>query len=111
MTDELEELKRRQDELEEFVNVLESRLQYAGDPDEDRRCCGYADDAKRYPGGESFIALHQSFHGTHLKRVEWEQKGLKRSMENAVGKLSTIEETLRRVDRIVQGLAERGEGC
>ena len=136
MTDEFEELKQRQDELEEFVNVLESRLStqetlmrivdavdmpmtrtdtqqgHVSEQDtEDTEPDGLG---ARYSERESLlrsIALHQSFHGTHLKRVEREQRGLKRSMEDAVEKLSAIEETLRRVDRSVQTLAKRAEGC
>ena len=117
MADELDELKRRQDELEEFLNVLESRLSTqetlmrivdtAGKPTVQTDT---QDEGARYSGHESLlrsIALHQSFHATHLKRVEWEQRGLRRNMENVAGKLSAVEETLRRVDRSIQELAKR----
>jgi hypothetical protein len=135
MTDELAELKQRQDELEEFVNVLESRLStqetlmcivdtvgmptvrtdtQAGDFGEQDTADTEADESGvRNSGHESLlrsIALHQSFHGTHLKRVEREQRELKKNTENAAGKLAAIEETLRRIDRSVHALVKRSEG-
>jgi hypothetical protein len=130
---ELEELKQRQDALEEVVRQLEHRLtmdEYqlnclgqmgppaestsADDPDGKRP-------VKRDKWLESVdgmlrsIGLHQGFHANHLKDLERELRNLREKHEHlheiamvrTGGPLAAIQEGIERVERMITELGDR----
>ena len=133
MTVELEELKQRQDALEEVVRQLEHRLTmdefqlnsigYMGPPAEPASAEGAGDKyrAKRDTLLESVdsmlrsIGLNQGFHANSLKDVDRELKSLQAKQENlhkiamvrTEGPLAAIKEGIERVERMITELADR----
>jgi hypothetical protein len=133
MAAELEELKQRQDALEEVVHLLEHRLtmdEYQlnnvvqmGPPAESASADGAGDEhpAKRDKSLESVdsmlrsIGLHQGFHANALKDVNREVKGLRAQQENlheiarvrTEGPLAAIHEGIERVERMITELVDR----
>jgi len=133
MATELEELKQRQDALEEIVRHLEHRLtvdeQHLNSviqmgppvtPDDDRNTGG----ERTFQGGTWLqgidgmlrsIGMHQGFHANHLKDVERELKNLLAKQEHlhelamvrTEGPLAAIQEGIERVERMLSELADR----
>jgi hypothetical protein len=133
MATELEELKQRQDALEEVVRQLEHRLtmdEYQlncvvqmGPPAEPAGAEG--PDGKRPAKRDSLlegmdsmlrsVGLHQGFHANHLKDVERELKEMRVKQEHlhdiaimrTEGPLGAIAEGVERVERMIREIASR----
>lgn len=134
MATELEELKQRQDALEEVVRQLEHRLTmdeyqlksiaYMGPRADPADAEG--PDGRRpakldtlLDGMDSMlrsVGLNQGFHANHLKDVERELKELRVKQEHlhdiavmrTEGPLGAIAEGVERVERVIREIANRG---
>jgi DNA repair ATPase RecN len=134
MTDELAELKQRQEQLEQYVNLLEARvdlqeslmrLYTAGrepselpDPEDGSPSVQGAEGTRPSEGDPQLkgfdyllrtILTQQGMHSTDLRKAIRGQELLQSRIENATGRLDSIGEIARDVDRKVQTIVRRLE--
>jgi hypothetical protein len=131
MSEDLEEIKERQDRLEGYVRLLETRvdvqesimqLYTAGrEPATPSDSSGAGQDAKRVPVDEEDLRLKgldsllrsilykQGEHNTDIRESTRGQKHLQWSVDNVIKRLNSIEETLRHMDRNVRTLVKGNE--
>lgn len=131
VTVEMEELKRRQDALEEFVNQLEHRLTMDEyqlkcvtlmGPSQESASAEGADGNRQAESGTwrqgvddmlRSIGLHQGFHENHLKDLKEEFKHLRArqdlrhvdAMASIEARFTAIKEGTERIERMVEDLA------
>jgi len=131
MSEDLEEIKERQDRLEGYVRLLETRvdvqesimqLYTAGrEPATPPDSSGAGQDAERAPVDEEDLRLKgldsllrsilykQGEHNTDIRESTRGQKHLQWSVDNVIKRLNSIEETLRHMDRNVRTLVKGNE--
>ena len=130
MSEDLEEIKERQDQLERYVSLLEGRIDMLDSLMElssaERKLATLPDRSSaaqdtRAPVGEEdrrlkgldnllrSILTKQGMHNTDIRESTRDQKRLLSSMERVLRKLSSIEEDLRHVDRNVKTLVKGNE--
>jgi hypothetical protein len=131
MSEDLEEIKERQDRLEGYVRLLETRvdvqesimqLYTAGrEPATPSDASGAGQDAERVPVDEEDLRLKgldsllrsilykQGEHNTDIRESTRGQKHLQWSIDNVIKRLNSIEETLRHMDRNVRTLVKGNE--
>lgn len=132
MSEDLEEIKERQDQLERYVRLLETRvdvqesimkLYTAGrEPATPPDPSSAGQDTERIPVGEEDLRLKgfdsllrsiltkQGMHNTDIRESTRGQKYLQWSIDNVIKRLDSIEETLRHVDSNVRGFVKGGAG-
>lgn len=104
MTEELQEIKERLEQLERYVNLLESRLDaQAGTQASAEDAAGgrLGEDDPRIRAFDQVlrsILTRQGMQNTALRSVVRGLERLQSSMEKVIEKISSIEEALRRAD-------------
>jgi SMC interacting uncharacterized protein involved in chromosome segregation len=125
MTEDLQEIRERQEQLERYVNLLETRVDlqeglmrlYAAGIEpaapadaEDAGETRTSEDDPRLKGFDSLlrsILTQQGMHSTDLRKAVRGQERLQSRMENAATRLDSIVQMLHDVDRKVQSLVRR----
>jgi hypothetical protein len=131
VSEDLEEIKERQDQLERYVRLLETRVDVqesimqlytagrepATPPDPSNAGQGTErvpvdEEDLRLKGLDSLlrsILYKQGEHNTGIRESTRGQKYLQWSVDNVIKRLNSIEETLRHVDRNVKTLVKGNE--
>jgi prefoldin subunit 5 len=131
MSEDLEEIRERQDQLERYASLLEGRIDMLDTLMEmssaERKLAALPDrssaaqDTGRAPIGEEdrrlkgldnllrSILTKQGMHNTDIRESTRDQKRLLSSVERVIRRLGSIEEELRHVDRNVKTLVKGNE--
>lgn len=134
MAEDLEEIKERLEQLERYVNLLETRVDLQGSlmvpysagrepvalPDtenaqasareaEDPRPSGDDPELKGFNYLLRTILTQQGMHNTDVRKAVRSQEGLRSTMGKAIGTLNSIEQMLRDIPRKVQTLVNERE--